>query len=106
MDLKSFVELSLSQIVEGIMAAQARPEGRHIAAEMYGIGGNLISGGTSGIFTPVEFDVSIVATSKDGSGSLQVSSVQISDGSERSSQNTSRVKFSVHLRLPQGGMAY
>jgi hypothetical protein len=105
MDLKTFVEESLSQIVAGIKAAQARPDGEFVASEMYGSGSNLIQGGTSGMFTPVEFDVSVTAETKEGGNSIRVASTEVKDATERSAQNSSRVKFTVHLRIPQGSKA-
>jgi len=106
MDIKQFVDQSLTQILEGISAAQRRNSGQHIAAEAYiSPSGNLINGGTSGIFTIVDFDISVVATTSERGDSIRVSSVEMTSGSEKTSQNASRVKFSVHVRLPQGGRA-
>jgi hypothetical protein len=105
MDLKTFVEESLSQIVSGIKAAQARPDGEFVASEMYGSGSNLIQGGTSGMFTPVEFDVSVTAETKEGGNSIRVASTEVKDAAERSAQNSSRVKFTVHVRIPEGSKA-
>lgn len=104
MDLKSFVAESLSQILEGIKEAQSRPGGDNVAADGYLSGqGNLISGGTSGFFTLVDFDVSIVAETREGQGAVRVSGIEVADGTSKSAQNNSRVKFSVHVRIPTGG---
>lgn len=106
MDIKEFVDQSLTQILEGITSAQKRSNGQHVAAEAYiSPGGNLISGGSSGLFTIVDFDISVAATATEKGDSLRVSSIEQVSGAERSAQNTSRVKFSVHVRLPQGGLA-
>jgi hypothetical protein len=103
-DLKSFVAESLSQILEGIRDAQGRPHGENVAADGYiGAHGNLLTGGTSGFFTVVDFDVSVIAESKEGAGTVRVAEIEASDANIRSGQNTSRVKFSVHVRLPKGG---
>lgn len=56
MDIKSFVTETLTQILEGIREAQKRPGGQDIAADGYNIvapDGQLMNGGTSGIFTTV-----------------------------------------------------
>jgi hypothetical protein len=106
MDIKQFVDQSLTQILEGITSAQKRNNGNHIAAEAYiSPTGNLINGGTSGLFTIVDFDISVTATTSERGDSLRVSSIEMTGGSERTAQNMSRVKFSVHVRLPQGGPA-
>jgi hypothetical protein len=106
MDIKQFVDESLTQILEGITKAQKRNNGMHVAAEAYiSPGGNLINGGSSGLFTIVDFDISVAATTTERGDSLRVSSIEQVGGSEKSAQNTSRVKFSVHVRLPQGGRA-
>lgn len=106
MDIKQFVNQSLTQILDGIVDAQKHSNGSNIAAEAFiSPKGNLMNGGTSGIFTIVDFDISVVASTSDRGESIRVSSVEIASGSERTAQNTSRVKFSVHVRLPQGGRA-
>jgi hypothetical protein len=103
-DLKTFVAESLSQILAGIKQAQSSPNGDHVAPEGYiGSQGNLVSGGTSGFYTVVDFDVSVLAESREGAGSVRVASVEVSEGSAKTAQNTSRVKFSVHVKLPKGG---
>jgi len=106
MDIKQFVDESLTQILAGITRAQTRDNGKHVAAEAFiSPSGNLINGGTSGIFTIVDFDISVVATTSERGDSIRVSSIETTGGSERTAQNASRVKFSVHVRLPQGGPA-
>jgi hypothetical protein len=106
MDIKQFVDQSLTQILEGITNAQKRNNGKHVAAEAFiSPNGNLMNGGTSGIFTIVDFDISVVATTSDRGDTIRVSSIETASGSEKTAQNTSRVKFSVHVRLPQGGAA-
>lgn len=105
MDLKTFVSESLSQILDGVRQAQAGPDGSHVAASGYfsPTQGNLMPGGTSGNFTLVDFDVSVFAESKEGGERVRVASIESADASGRTSQNSSRVKFSVQIRLPDGG---
>lgn len=104
MDLKTFVKTSLTQILDGIREAQELPGGENIAAEGYiGGQGNLMSGGTSGFFTLVDFDVLVLAGTKDGQPDVKVADTEISNKRESSQQNANRVKFSVHVRLPKGG---
>jgi hypothetical protein len=56
--------------------------------------------------TVVDFDVSVVAETKaGGKGGLKVFSMGIEGGGERSSHEASRVRFSVHVRIPQGAKA-
>ena len=104
MDLKTFVNTSLTQILDGIREAQKQPGGGDVAAEGYISGqGNLVNGGTSGFFTLVEFDVQVLAGTKDGQPDVTVAGIEVSNKNESTHQNSSRVKFSVHVRLPQGG---
>jgi hypothetical protein len=109
MNLAEFVEKSLTEILSGIRAAQKTEGGKAIAAEMYGTppaGSLLVPGGTSGMFSIVEFDVSVVAeTSAAGKGGLRVWSVGVEAGGTRSDQQTSRVRFAVQMKLPQGEKA-
>jgi hypothetical protein len=103
MDLKTFVAESLSQILEGIKVAQAKPGGGNIAADGYiSPEGNLLSGGTSGFFTKVDFDVLVLAETKEGKPSVRVGDVETNQSSSETARNSSRVKFSVHVRLPKG----
>jgi Trypsin-co-occurring domain 2 len=105
MNLAEFVEESLTEILTGIRAAQKKEGGDAIGAEMYGVTekGLLVSGGGYGQFTVVNFDVSVVAENKvGGKGGLKVWGVGLEGEAGRSGQHTSRVSFSVHLRIPQG----
>jgi hypothetical protein len=106
MDLKTFVAESLSQILEGVRAAQARPGGENVAADGYiSPEGNLMAGGTSGFFSKVDFDVLVLAETKDGKPSVRVGDTEIKQVSSELAQNSSRVKFAVHVRLPKGSDA-
>jgi hypothetical protein len=104
LDLKTFVSQSLTQILDGIRHAQKQPGGENVAAEGYiGSEGNLMSGGTSGFFTRVDFDVLVLAETKDGKPSVRVGDTHIVENASSTDQKASRVKFAVHVRLPQGG---
>jgi hypothetical protein len=104
MDLKTFVSQSLTQILDGIREAQKSPGGEHVAAEGYiNPEGTLMAGGTSGFFTRVDFDVLVFAENKDGQPSVRVGDSQIVSAATNTDQKASRVKFSIHLRLPKGG---
>jgi hypothetical protein len=67
----------------------------------------LARGTLDDVFTVVEFDVSVVAeTSGGGKGELKVWSVgSIEGGGKRSNQETSRVRFAVHVKIPPGAKA-
>jgi hypothetical protein len=103
MDLKTFVAESLSQILEGVRAAQARPGGENVAADGYiSPEGNLMSGGTSGFFSKVDFDVLVLAETKDGKPSVRVGDAEIKQVSSESAKNSSRVKFCGSRPFAQG----
>jgi hypothetical protein len=105
-DLKTFVAESLSQILEGVREAQKRPGGENVAADGYfSPEGNLMSGGTSGMFSKVDFDVLVLAETKDGKPSVRVGDTEVRDVSSELAHNSSRVKFAVHVRLPKGSNA-
>jgi Trypsin-co-occurring domain 2 len=108
MNIAEFVEESLTEILEGIRAAQKKEGGDDIGAQMHGGSdkGLLVHGGTAGHFTIVDFDVSVVAENKaGGKGGLKVWGVGIEGEAGLSSQQTSRVRFSVHIRIPPGAKA-
>lgn len=105
MDIKSFVSETLTQILDGIREAQRRPGGEDVGADGYisASDAKLMNGGTSGFFTTVDFDISVVAETKEGGGSVRVADAQIAEGGSKTAQNASRVKFSLHMRIPKGG---
>jgi hypothetical protein len=104
MDLKTFVSQSLSQILDGVRQAQQSPGGEHVAAQGWiDPKDGLMYSGDSGVFTRVDFDVSVFAETKDGEPSVQVGDINAVAAGSTTNQNASRVKFSVHVRLPIGG---
>jgi hypothetical protein len=108
MDLAEFVEESLTEILAGIRAAQKKDGGGAVGAQMHAATdkGLLVHGGTSGLFTVVDFDVSVVAETKaGGKAGLKVWGAGVEAGAGHSSQQTSRLKFSVQMRIPQGDKA-
>ncbi|NEU14695.1 hypothetical protein G3T14_21690 [Methylobacterium sp. BTF04] len=107
MELSDFIQSTLSQILKGVSAAQTGDLGGNVAAETYGTpaGSNLHNAGRAGMFTVVDFDVAVSASEKDGSGTIKVGSAEAAQGKEKASENTSRIKFAVHLKLPQGSSA-
>jgi hypothetical protein len=68
------------------------------------IAGNLIDGGTYGIFTRVDFDVAVSAETVGGAkGGIKVWGIgDIEGGGERKTGHANRVAFSVPVRLPDG----
>jgi hypothetical protein len=110
MNLAEFVDESLTEILAGIRAAQKKEGGDAIGAEFPAFAdkgkGLFVAGGTYGQFTVVDFDVSVVADTKaGGKGGLKVWGVGIEGEAGRSSQQTSRVRFSVQVRIPGGAKA-
>ena len=111
MNLAEFVEETLSEILEGIRAAQKKEGGGAIGAggvvawsPTQHISSLLAQGSGDDVFTVVEFDVSVLAeTSGGGKGALKVWSVgSIEAGGKRSDQHTSRVRFAVQVKIPPG----
>jgi hypothetical protein len=108
MNLAEFVDESLTEILAGIRAAQKKEGGDAIGAEFPALAGKglLVGGGRMGNFTVVDFDVSVVADTKaGGKGGLKVWGVGIEGEAGRSSQQTSRIRFSVQVRIPEGAKA-
>ena len=105
MELKEFIEESLRQIVEGVKAAQATPDGSNVNAVSHAglTGTNIQSAGTYGTFTMVQFDIAVSAegTAKAGGG-IKVWGLNAEAGGERKSTNASRIAFAVPVRLPDG----
>src|SRR5262245_58714423 len=104
MDLSEFVDDCLTEILVGIKKAQAKEGGNNAVAAL----GNhdprgMLMPAEHGIFTAVDFDVSVVAETKaNGKAGIKVWSVGAEAGASHGSQHTSRVKFTIPLRLPEG----
>ena len=108
MDLETFVAETLRQIVMGVRnAQQATPDGGSINAQMHGAAtGHLIAGGTSGMFTRVDFDVAVSGdTSGQGTAALKVFGAGASVEGEPRHGYANRISFSVPVRLPDGKRA-
>jgi hypothetical protein len=109
MDLNDFINESLTAILAGIRAAQAKEGGGKIVAELYASGleeKNIIARGESGTFTFVEFDIAVSAGAEGKAGvGLKVASFGVEAGGARTSQATNRIKFSVPIKLPHGEAA-
>jgi Trypsin-co-occurring domain 2 len=108
-NLAEFVEETLSEILTGIRAAQKREGGGDVAAGFSATTGVLASNlfkAYEHTFTVVDFDVSCAAeTTAGGKAGIRVMSIGAEGGGGHKSQKTSRVKFSVHLRIPEGDPA-
>ena len=105
MNLKEFVEETLSEILDGVRAAQKKEGGSTVGALTSAAFKhvNLVELGGIGYLAIIEFDVSVAAeTAAGGKGGLRVMSIGVEGGGEHKSSETSRVKFSVPVVLPQG----
>jgi NTP-dependent ternary system trypsin peptidase co-occuring protein len=108
MNVSEFIEETLTEILIGIRNAQKKHGGGMISAEMYGDTKSLgvVASGQHGNFTAVQFDVSVLAETKGGGkAGNRVWSVGAEGSGEHTSQHTSRIKFAVPLRLPEGDKA-
>lgn len=108
MNLKDFIDETLSEILAGIRAAQKKEGGGAVGAQMFGNANhtNLVPAGRSGFFTIVDFDVSVAAeTTAEGKAGIRVMSIGAEGGGQRKSQESSRVKFAVQVRIPDGDPA-
>jgi hypothetical protein len=104
MDLKTFIAETLRELVAGIREAQSSEEGGNINAESYGAAsGHLMNGGTSGMFTRVDFDVAVSAeTSGSGRGGVRVFGVGVDGQADHKTGHANRISFSVPVRIPDG----
>jgi hypothetical protein len=105
MNLAEFIDETLSEILKGIQEAQIKDGavGAEFVAGAGPLTSNLFSGGVAGTFTAVDFDVSVAAETKvDGKAGIRVMSIGAEGSGERKSQETSRVKFSIPLRIEMG----
>ncbi|WP_406855204.1 trypco2 family protein [Alsobacter sp. KACC 23698] len=105
MNLSEFVEKALIEVLDGIRKAQSSEGGDNVAAALQKVEGkgSLIQDAL-GIFTVVDFEVAVVAETKgSGRGDLKVWGLaSFEAGGSHLNQQTSKVKFSVPVRLPDG----
>lgn len=107
MKLEKFVEASLQQIIRGVEQAQTGEGGEQVNAKAFfkDTGGNLISGGSYGMFTRIDFDIAVSGeTSGKGGASLKVLGVGLDGGGEHKTTTANRIRFSVPVRLPDGDL--
>ena len=105
MNLKEFVEETLTEILDGIKAAQGKDGGGAVGAltSIAGTHSNTIAMGSRGYLAIVDFDVSVGAeTTAEGKGGIRVMSIGVEGGGQHKSHELSRVKFSVPVVLPKG----
>src|SRR6478735_7061260 len=105
MNLAEFVDTALTEVLEGVRRAQAKEGGENIAAALSKTDdkGLLVHDPHLGTFTVIDFDVSVVAEAKAGAkGGLKVWSVGLEGNGGYSHQQSSRVRFSVPVRIPEG----
>lgn len=108
MNLAEFVEETLTEILKGIRAAQQTEGGSAIGAQLNGAIKStlLVEGPASSMFTIVEFDVSVIAeTVAAGKAGLRVWSAGIEGEGRKSDHQTSRVRFAVQVKIPEGEKA-
>jgi hypothetical protein len=104
-NLKEFVEETLTEILDGVREAQKKDGGDTVGAltSLAMSHGNVVSMGTRGFLAIIEFDVSVAAEAGGGGkGGKRVMSVGVEGGGQYKSSETSRVKFSVPVVLPKG----
>ena len=95
----------LTEVLEGVRKAQAKEGGENVAAALSKTDdkGLLVHDENLGTFTVVDFDVSVVAEAKGGAkGGLKVWSVGIEGNGGYTHQQSSRIRFSVPIRIPDG----
>ena len=110
MELKTFIQVSLEEIVEGVSNAQKKVSS--MGGNINPTGVNHVSEGqrnysSHAIPTSVEFDIGLTqASSKGGTEGIGVflGSVSLGKKNEHDSENiaVTRVRFSVPLALPAG----
>jgi hypothetical protein len=116
MNLKEFIQTTLTEISEGVKAAQAsvtdtefnpavRPN-QASNSEALVRSGRFVDAIEHRIIEPVEFDVAVTAEEGERSGGkmsagISVLSASFGGGSDSRNSTVSRIKFSVLMKLPK-----
>ncbi|HEY4956252.1 MAG TPA: hypothetical protein VII31_00435 [Caldimonas sp.] len=113
MDLKDFIQTAVTQIVEGVVAAQAAAAAHRVAVnpaiELGGRGGpSPTSPAAAGSrVSNISFDVAVTgveSSSAQGSGKLQVVgawSARAGEGTHATGEHPTRLQFSLPIAFPE-----
>lgn len=106
MELKDFISKTFSEIIEGVNTARAanKEEGEGIASnqryKIDNVPAGLMQDFGGQLYTIVEFDLAVTATSKlEGKAGLDVLSFKVGGSAGTEDQTVSRVKFSIPMRF-------
>jgi hypothetical protein len=109
MDIKTFVETSLTQIVEGVNNANTAlsDQGAYVSSKNVRPlrEGTTYNSSTGDLVNLIEFDIAVTVNEKDaseGGASIKVAGINIGGGlqKENTNQTVSRIKFNVPLTFP------
>lgn len=105
MELKDFIKATFVEIIDGVK------EARETGDDASGIASNtrtridqlapgLMQDFNGALYSVVEFDVAVTATSKvDGSGGINVMAFKLAGSAGTEDQTVSRVKFAIPMRF-------
>ena len=97
MDLKDFIQTAVTQIVDGVLAAQAAASAHGVAVNPAGLAGPRGKAGDGARVSDVSFDVAVtgVESVAQGSGKLQVADTSAAG------ERCARLQFSLPIAFPE-----
>ena len=98
MDLKDFIQTAVTQIVDGVLAAQAAASAHRVAVNPAGAAGPRGHASDASRVSSVSFDVAVTSVDgsvAQGSGKLQVASTSAA------SEHCTRLQFSLPIAFPE-----
>lgn len=105
MELKDFVQSTLTEILEGLQEVRSSDSERRGVGttgryKVEGLPSGVMQDNTGAIYSVVEFDVAVTASTKaDGSAAINVWSFKIGGAAGHENQTASRVKFAIPLKF-------
>jgi hypothetical protein len=105
MELKDFIKATFVEIIEGVNEARSTSDSAsgiesNMRNRMDQLAPGIMQDHNGALYSVVEFDVAVTATSKvDGSGAINVMALKLSGGVGTEDQTVSRVKFAIPMRF-------
>lgn len=105
MELKDFIKATFVEIIGGVKEARDTGEdasgiASNTRVKIDKLGSGLMQDANGAIYSIVEFDVAVTATTKvDGSGGINVMAFKLAGGAASEDQTVSRVKFAIPMRF-------
>ncbi len=105
MELKDFIKSTFTEIIDGVKEARATGEtasgiASNSRVKIEQLGSGLMQDCNGALYSVVEFDVAVTASTKvDGSSGIDVMAFKLGGSAGKEDQTVSRVRFSIPMQF-------